>query len=195
VAPPGTGSYDAEGPTTEVDAEGVPALEPNELVERLQAQLDEAGVRYFNAAELIYLPKLDRFAGNREVDPNIFRNLVAVARVADYVRGELGLPLNVVSAYRPREYNALVNGSARSQHLLGKALDLNLVEQDRTPEKIDRLRHIVVRLWAQRVMGFGGLGLYERPTYRIHVDVGPHVSWRRGEVDPILDQLRASGEI
>lgn len=195
MAPPVTGSYDAQAPTTEADATGLPPLDPDHVVDRLQLALDEAGVRYFHAAELLYLPKLQRFAQHREVDPNIFRNLVAVARVADYLRGELGMPLYVVSAYRPREYNALVNGSARSQHLLGKAMDLNLIEQDQTPEKIDRLRSIAVRLWSQRVMGFGGLGLYEAPRHRIHVDVGPHVSWGRAEVDPILDQLQRSGEV
>ncbi len=195
MTPSKPGGYDPHAPTTEPDADEAPRAPLDADGERLQTLLEDAGVRYFHASELLFLPKLDRYAHGRELDGDILRNLVATARCADFLRREVGLPLCVTSGYRPREYNALVNGSAKSQHLMGKAVDLNLIARDRTPEKIELLRKRAVRLWSQRIMGLGGLGLYSSPKYRIHLDIGPHQSWRPEEVDPILAQLREAGAI
>lgn len=186
---------DPEAPTLEDDVEAITDAKPEPTVARLQGKLDEAGVRYFQALELLWLPKVGRFVRHREIDDGIMRNLVLVARLADYVRAELGVPLYVTSAYRPETYNTLVRGAATSQHLLGKAIDLNLLPNDRNDEMVARLRQCVVRLWRRRINGFGGLGLYDASPYRVHLDVGAHRCWQEAQVQPVLVELESAGEV
>lgn len=55
-------------------------------------------------------------------------NISALADyVLDPVRREFGLPLLISSGYRCPELNKAVGGSARSQHLLGEAADVQII--------------------------------------------------------------------
>lgn len=81
---------------------------------------------------------------------------------ANTLRVLYGSPLNPSSARRCRYWNAHkgVDGSSKSQHLYGNAIDF-LVYDRRDQERLAEL--------AEKV-GFGGIGLYD---WGVHVDVGP----------------------
>lgn len=46
--------------------------------------------------------------------------------VLDPIRAYYGRPMRVTSGYRSKQVNALVGGSAKSQHLLGEACDFTI---------------------------------------------------------------------
>ena len=54
----------------------------------------------------------------------VYVNVVKVANQLQYLRGEIGQPIRVNSAYRSPEHNEKVGGVKTSQHLLGKAADI-----------------------------------------------------------------------
>ena len=60
----------------------------------------------------------------REMPKEVYHNVVKVANQLQYLRGEIGKPIKVNSAYRSPEHNAKVGGVPKSQHLLGKAADI-----------------------------------------------------------------------
>lgn len=68
--------------------------------------------------------------GIKNTIPEQYRaNIVAlVTEVLQPVRDKLGFPITVTSGYRCPELNAVVNGVARSQHIVGQAADLQCFE-------------------------------------------------------------------
>ena len=66
-------------------------------------------------------------------------------------------PIIVTSGYRTKEYNKKVGGSPKSQHMLGKAVDI----------KINGLTPDEIAIKAEKI-GFGGIGIYK--TF-VHLDV------------------------
>ncbi len=72
------------------------------------------------------------------------------------LRAEVGEPLVVVSGYRCPVHNAAVGGKARSQHLLGQAVDLRP-----TYARVSQAAHV----------GFTGIG--QRNGWATHVDIRP----------------------
>ncbi|TCO78003.1 YcbK family protein [Marinisporobacter balticus] len=78
------------------------------------------------------------------------------------MREKIGRPIIINSGYRSPAYNKKINGSPKSQHILGKAADIRIVGF--SPEEIAKL---AVK------MGFTGIGIYDTFT---HVDVrdNPH---------------------
>lgn len=74
-------------------------------------------------------------------------------------------PLKVLSAYRTRAWNEIVGGAPSSQHLAGRALDLQ-TPGHLTPHDFWAIAREVARL----VPTVGGLGRYD---WGIHVDVRP----------------------
>ena len=75
------------------------------------------------------------------------------------LRKRLGLPMVINSDYRCPERNKQVGGADRSQHLLGKAVDISLDNQKLNIETISDMA---------KKIGFKGIGLYD--TF-IHLDV------------------------
>ncbi|MCC5912463.1 MAG: DUF882 domain-containing protein [Clostridiaceae bacterium] len=82
------------------------------------------------------------------------------------LRDRVGGPVNLTSGYRTLEHNQRVGGSPNSQHMLGRAADIQVPGY--SPETIARLAE---------ELGFTGIGTY--PTFT-HVDVrkGNLVKWR-----------------
>ena len=81
------------------------------------------------------------------------------------LRTELGIPINVVSAYRSPEHNKAVGGKSNSAHMLAAAFDVSMANHD--PVKF---------VEAARRAGFSGIGRYPaRGQNFIHVDTGAHV--------------------
>jgi uncharacterized protein YcbK (DUF882 family) len=83
------------------------------------------------------------------------------------LRKRLGLPMIVNSGYRCPKRNQQVGGAEKSQHLLGKAADISLHNQQLD---IDIIFNIA------RKIGFKGIGLYDN---FIHLDVrdGNFATW------------------
>jgi hypothetical protein len=93
------------------------------------------------------------------VSPETNRTFTALQR-------RWGSALPVSSAYRSPEENRAVGGAAKSRHMSGDALDIDLTGMP----KRDRLRLINM---ASEV-GFGGIGIYENS---IHLDMSNRRAW------------------
>lgn len=75
------------------------------------------------------------------------------------LRDRLGKPLKINSAYRCPQRNQQVGGAENSQHLKGKAVDVNIMNLDCD---IDEIKRMAIEI------GFTGIGLYNS---FIHLDV------------------------
>lgn len=91
-------------------------------------------------------------------EQNLINKLEALRKAA----GDRSITVNC--AYRCSKHNAQVGGVPNSQHLLGKAADIEV--EGLSPEKVAGL--------ADKV-GFGGIGQYDSFC---HVDVGPKRKWK-----------------
>ena len=92
------------------------------------------------------------------VDPDSMDKLQAL-------RGVLGEPIVLTSAYRSEAHNRTVGGAKGSYHKQAKAFDCQMAGHD--PERFERLaRHV----------GFTGFGFYEKSNF-IHIDTGPAREW------------------
>ena len=81
------------------------------------------------------------------------------------IREHFGKPVTITSGYRTASHNAKVGGSRSSQHLLGRAADIQV--QDTDP--------LAVAAYAESLMpDWGGVGRYPvkagRATGWVHVD-------------------------
>ena len=79
------------------------------------------------------------------------------------VRGRLGKPMHINSAYRSQAHNKDVGGEPDSQHRKGKAFDVRLQGVTRTE-----------LLKAAKAAGFTGFGQYDS---FMHIDTGPARTW------------------
>jgi len=93
------------------------------------------------------------------------------------------VPLNqikvtLISGYRSPEHNARVGGAKKSQHLLGKAVDLRFaIVGDKTPrhELLLEVREIIFDLIKTKKITKGGVGIYRS---FIHYDIrGRNARW------------------
>lgn len=73
------------------------------------------------------------------------------------LREYLDKPITIVSGYRSPEYNKKINGSPKSQHLKGRAVDIKV--HGVSPEEAAR---------AAIELGFKGIGIYNTFT---HLDI------------------------
>ena len=138
--------------------------DPNPSVNQLQGLLDDAGVEYFSAAELLRIrhPSIADALGYKgstfSAPAEVLANLADVAVVADQLRRSYAGPLIVLNGYRPEDYNDAVKGSDGSQHVYGRALDL-------TASDVPRLRSLAQAMFEGGAIR--GLGLYNS---NIHLD-------------------------
>ena len=87
------------------------------------------------------------------------------------IREHFGKPVTITSGYRTASHNAKVGGSRSSQHLLGRAADIQV--QDTDP--------LAVAAYAESLRpGWGGVGRYPVKAGRakgwVHVDTRPNKS-------------------
>lgn len=74
--------------------------------------------RYFTYKEALWLPSWNRMASEIDgLDPLVIHRLKNLFTLMDSVREYFNAPIHVHCAYRPKEYNALVNGAKMSAHL------------------------------------------------------------------------------
>ena len=87
------------------------------------------------------------------------------------IREHFGKPVTITSGYRTAAHNKSVGGAKSSQHLLGRAADIQV--QDTDP--------LAVAAYAESLMpGWGGVGRYPVKPGRargwVHVDTRPNKS-------------------
>lgn len=98
---------------------------------------------------------------------NIRDLVISLQALRDYV----GLPITVTSGYRSVSYNRSVGGVRKSQHILGKAADIQ-VDGYATHE----IKNIIEEMIQNGQMEQGGVGLYE--TF-VHYDIrGTKARWK-----------------
>lgn len=103
------------------------------------------------------------------VDPELLDRLEALRR-------ELGdTPLLITSGFRSPRHNRRVGGDPESQHMLGRAVDLVMLNQD--PKRVAE---------AARRVGFRGIGHYPKQNF-MHLDIRAYSvmgnDFAAGEVD------------
>jgi hypothetical protein len=96
----------------------------------------------------------------------IVDNIVALARQLQRARNQIGRPFIINSWYRPPAVNNAVGGARRSQHLFGKAADIQV------PGYSGRRVANAIMLWWP-----GGIGIYSNLPDLIHLDIGPKRTW------------------
>lgn len=138
---------------------------------KLAVHLDDLGVQYFSASELLTLgaehanPASEGYGQNTICPDALLHKLAAVARQADRVRIAYKAPLRVISGYRSGAYNRTLSGAAvRSYHLLAMALDLSPLSGSSKS-----LHKVAISLWNLGHIK-GGLRLY---SWGVHIDLGP----------------------
>lgn len=94
-----------------------------------------------------------------------------LVQVLQAIRDHFGAPVVITSGYRTAAHNRAVGGSKSSQHLLGRAADIQV--QDTDP--------LAVAAYAESLMpGWGGVGRYPVKAGRakgwVHVDTRPNKS-------------------
>jgi hypothetical protein len=96
----------------------------------------------------------------------IARDIVTLARELQRARNQIGRPFRVNSWYRPPDVNAAVGGASRSQHLFGRAADLQVAGLSGRA-----VANAVFPWWN------GGIGIYSNLPNVVHLDTGPRRYW------------------
>jgi hypothetical protein len=96
----------------------------------------------------------------------IVNNIIALARQLQRARNEIGRPFLVNSWYRPPAVNDAVGGVPNSQHLFGRAADVQV------PGLSGRRVANAILLWWP-----GGIGIYSNLPDVVHLDTGPKRTW------------------
>jgi len=101
----------------------------NETIAAFGEYLDQSGVRHFTARELCFPHRIE-IAHKLGIYTFLPERLwwprgAALALLADKIRDHLGEPVRCRNWYRPPEYNAVVGGAKRSDHLTAHAFDLD----------------------------------------------------------------------
>jgi len=134
--------------------------------ETLDAVYFEGG-RYVPGALAAAMRVLRDWRDGREhmMDPRLFDLLHALR-----AKTEASAPFQIISGYRSPASNAMMHAeshevASKSQHVLGKALDIRIAGVD-----LARLHQAALSLNA------GGVGYYPQSNF-VHVDVGPVRHW------------------
>jgi len=98
-----------------------------------------------------------------EMPDDVFLQIQKLANQLQYIRDFIELSINITNAYRCPSHNKEVGGVSNSQHILGKAADLQV--NDSNPEAIYK---VIDMLAEYGHVLQGGLGLYD--TF-VHYDI------------------------
>jgi uncharacterized protein YcbK (DUF882 family) len=107
---------------------------------------------------------------------SVWANIKILASQLEVLRAHLGKPINVTSGFRSEAHNNRIGGKKNSQHLLGKASDLQV--KGLKPKTVYKA---IEKLIEQGEMLEGGLGLYD--TF-VHYDIrGTEARWDNSTKD------------
>jgi uncharacterized protein YcbK (DUF882 family) len=115
---------------------------------------------------------LNEFASKDGADmpPEVFKNVVLVAKNLQVLRDFVGQPIKVNSGYRSPAHNKSIGGASKSQHVKGKAADI--VIKGHKPEVV---AEIIIELIKDGKISQGGIGVYNTFT---HYDIrGTAARW------------------
>ncbi len=90
-----------------------------------------------------------------EMPDEVFFNIEKLANQLQYLRDFIELPVGITNAYRCRSHNKVVGGVSNSQHILGKACDIQA--NGISPQEIYDTIEMLIE---QGLIKQGGLGLY-----------------------------------
>lgn len=110
--------------------------------------------------------KLSEFrckCGKCNMSNEVFANVKNVANNLQVLRDALKTPIHINSAVRCKDHNQMVNGSPKSQHLLGKAVDIITKKFS-----VNQIYDVVIKLREQGKVKFNGIGIYN--TF-LHLDL------------------------
>ncbi len=79
---------------------------------------------HFTLAEMIASNKAAQLGINNTPPPELMPRLVLCAEMLERIRGALGVPVIVTSAFRCRQLNTAVGGVTSSDHTQGHAADI-----------------------------------------------------------------------
>ncbi|MBD1914735.1 DUF882 domain-containing protein [Phormidium sp. FACHB-322] len=96
----------------------------------------------------------------------IVDNIIGLARALQGARDRLDRSFQITSWYRPPAVNAAVGGASRSQHLYGRAADIQV--QGLSGRQV---ANALMLSWP------GGMGIYGNIPNIIHLDTGPKRTW------------------
>ena len=106
----------------------------------------------------------------------VWQNIKVLASQLEVLRSHLNKPITVTSGFRSETHNNRIGGSKTSQHLLGKASDLQV--KGLKPKTVYKA---IEKLIEQGKMLEGGLGLYD--TF-VHYDTrGAEARWNNSTSD------------
>ena len=110
--------------------------------------------------------KLNEFrckCGKCNMSNEVFSNVKDAANNLQVLRDALKTPIHINSAVRCKHHNKMVNGSLKSQHLLGKAVDIVTKKFS-----VNQIYDVVIKLREQNKVKFNGIGIYN--TF-LHLDL------------------------
>jgi hypothetical protein len=82
---------------------------------------------HFNLAEFTRSESAKRHGVSNQPTPEHLENIkVLCEKVLEPIRAHFGHPINISSGYRSKTLNHYIGGSLKSQHVEGKAVDLDL---------------------------------------------------------------------
>ena len=116
------------------------------------------------------------------IDPYLLKRFGLLLRLLrDSPKGYDHRAIRIYYAFRHPHMNDTIEGSKRSQHLWGKALDLEVGDINRDGQTDRRDKDIVLDLLERKVIGHrGGIGRYPHSPTEIHMDVrGWPARWDR----------------
>jgi len=100
----------------------------------------------------------------------VWANIKILAKQIEALRSVLNAPIHITSAYRSELHNKAIGGKLNSQHLSGKAADIQV--KGKSPKQVHKA---ILKLIKDGKMLEGGLGLYED---FIHYDIrGDKARW------------------
>ncbi|NEQ27164.1 MAG: DUF882 domain-containing protein, partial [Microcoleus sp. SIO2G3] len=97
---------------------------------------------------------------------DIVNNIIALARQLQRARNQIGRPFVINSWYRQPAINQAVGGVSNSQHLYGRAADIQV-----SGFSGRRAANAVMSWWP------GGIGIYSHLPNVLHLDIGRRRTW------------------
>jgi len=116
--------------------------------------------------------KLEEFQckGGTIMNVSVYANVIELSSALQIIRECIDYPIHITSAYRGLEYNRMIGSKDTSQHVLGKAADLQVKEI--IPIELYEVIEALIEL---EYIPEGGLGLYN--TF-VHYDIrGTKARW------------------
>lgn len=145
---------------------------------RLEAFIDQIGLRHFRGRELTWLWHRTRKGVSNSCPPEaLWENCIRPLLVLDEIRRQIGQPIRITSAYRSPAYNSAVGGEPMSYHKIFMALDFTTSAGAARSAAVAReLRGTRIKLpGGGSFLWRGGIGRY--PSF-VHIDCrGKDANW------------------